>query len=109
VPRYEIEDASVAGIDRETLAVAAPVFVAAELEGHVGALEGAATVFRAENGAIGSARVGIGAARQVDPIGVGRIDGDGLDAHQVHILIRHPVQNRLPAMRGVIPASGSGL
>jgi hypothetical protein len=97
VPRYRMWPSR---INRKALAIAAPIFVAAEFEWHVGPLKALALVIGAEDGAVGRTRVGVSSARQVDPIGIGWIHRDGLDSHQVEVLVGHPIQNRLPAMRG---------
>src|ERR1039458_4717781 len=52
VARTQIEDGAVIRIDGQPFPVTAAVFIAAELEGHVGVLESLATVAGAQNGAI---------------------------------------------------------
>src|ERR1017187_5767865 len=100
----EIQHPPVARIHSKTLPIASPIFVPAELEGHICTLKGSPAIVGAENRSVRRARVGVGSAGQVDAARIGRVEGDRLDPHQVHVLVRHPIQHRLPATgRGIPP------
>jgi len=103
VARAQIEDGAVIRIDGQPFPVAAAVFIAAKLEGHVGVLKGLAgrrnAVWRHP-----AWWIGIGAAGKIHAIGIGRVDGDAFDAHPVEVFVRHPVEQRFPAMGEIVPA-----
>ena len=102
--RAQIEDGAVIRIDGQPFPVAAAVFIAAKLEGHVGVLKGLAAVAGTQYGAIRRGGIGIGAAGKIHAIGIGRVDGDAFDAHPVEVFVRHPVEQRFPAMGEIVPA-----
>ena len=95
--RAQEQDATVVGIDGHALAVAATRFVAAELDGDVGALERTALIRGAQDRPVGNVRRGVRAAREVDLGGIRGIHGDALDAHQIEVGVGNPVEHRLPA------------
>jgi len=108
VARAEEQDAAVVGIDRHPLAVAAPRFVAAELDRHVGARERPPLIGRAEDRPVGDLGRRVRPAGEVDLVRVARIDGDALDAHQVEVGVGDPVEQRLPAVcLGVAPVGAA--
>ncbi len=107
VARAHVEDPPVVRVDRQALAVAAAVLVAAHLERHVRALEAPPAVGGAEDRAVGRGRVGVGAAGEVQALRVGGVDRDALDAHQVAVPVPEPVDERLPAFRAGVPAVGA--
>ncbi len=92
----EEEDAAIVGIHGHALAVAATGFVATELDGQVGALEGAALIGRAQDGTIGNLRRGVGAAGQIHLARIRRIHRDALHAHEIQVGIGNPVEDRFP-------------
>jgi hypothetical protein len=107
VARAQKKDAAVVGVHSHALAIATTGFVAAELDGHVAALEGVALVRRPQDRAVGNFRSRVGAAGQVDLAGIRGIHGDALDAHEVQILVRNPIEHRFPAPGLGIPAIGA--
>src|ERR1035438_3292114 len=59
VTRAQVEHVAVVGVHRQPFAVAATIFIAAELEKYIGPLERLAAVPRTQDGAIGRASVGV--------------------------------------------------
>jgi hypothetical protein len=105
--RAEHQHAAVVGIDGQALAIAAPLFVAAELERQRRPLEGSATIGRAQDRAVLPTLVQVGADGQVETIGIGRIHGQAFDAEAPAVVVPHPVHQRLPATLARQPAVGA--
>ena len=101
------QDAAIVGVYGHALAIATTCFVATELDGHVAALEGVALIRGPQDRAVGNLRSRIGAAGQVDLASIRGIHGDALDAHEVQILVGHPVEHGFPAPGLGIPAIGA--
>ncbi len=97
----------VRGVDHQAFARPAAVLVAAQLERQVGALEGAAAVGGAQDRAVAGPVVGVGARREVEPVGVDGIGGQRLDAQQVPVLLADPVGQRDPLLGAGVPAVGA--
>ena len=102
--RAQIEDASILWIDGKPFAIAASVFIGAELDGHIRPLKSPAAIRGAENRSVRRTGVGVGAAGQIQAVGIRRIDRNGFDAHQIAVALPDPVQQRLPAMACIVPA-----
>ena len=104
IARTEEQHAAVVRIHRQPLAVATAQLVAAELERQVDALEAAPLVMRAQDGGVDRLCAGVHACGEVQPLRIGRIDGEAVDPEQVLVLRRDPVGQRLPATAGLVPA-----
>ena len=102
--RAQKEDAAIVGVHGHALAIATTGFVAAELDGHVAALEGVALIRGPQDGAVGNISGRVRAAGQVDLAGIRGIHGNALDAHEVKILVGNPVEHGFPAPALRIPA-----
>ena len=94
-------------IDRKALPVAAPLFVAAQLERQRSALERGAAIGRAQDHTLLPTLVQIRADRQIQAIWIGRIQREALHAETAAVLMAHPVHQRQPALVARLPAVGA--
>ncbi len=101
------QGAVVRRVDRQPLARPAAVLVAAQLERQLGALEGAAPVRGAQDRAVTGPLVGVGARREVEPVGVDGVGGQRIDAQKVPVLLAEPVGQRDPLLGRGLPAVGA--
>ena len=109
--RAEVKLVGLKWIDGQALApLLAIIIVAAELEGQIDTVESAALVPGNENRAVdGDPRLDIHARGEIEPVRVGRIEGNALDSHQAPVRIRaiEPIGQRNPQRGCHAPTIGS--
>ncbi len=81
MPGTKIQNVAVIGIDRQPLPIAPPALIPPKFERHIGALKSFSAIIGTQDRSIRCAWISVCAARQINPIGIARVNRDALHSH----------------------------